>query len=165
MSSAFGVQVGRLALLVLLVAAASTVALAGGGFWITTYSGRAPIAANIPDAALVVAAEGCASRTAVTMTGTAEGLVDGKRQSVPLSFTPTSKPGFFAVKKQWPSEGAWVLVITARDLGRSTSALIEPGPNGQAKILSPRSFAPQHVPAAEIESALQRLAARLNATT
>ena len=46
------------------------------------------------------------------LSGTAEGLVSGARRSIPLKLDATSRPGVFAVRKQWPSEGAWVLRLT-----------------------------------------------------
>jgi hypothetical protein len=54
------------------------------------------------------------------LTGTAEGLVSGTRRSIPLKRESTSRPGVFAVRKQWPSEGAWVLRITLE----STTAIV-----------------------------------------
>ena len=46
------------------------------------------------------------------VSGTAEGLVDGARRSIPLKLEATSTPGVFAVRKQWPSEGTWALKIS-----------------------------------------------------
>ena len=46
------------------------------------------------------------------LSGTAEGLVGGVRRSIPLELDATSNPGVFAVRKQWPSDGAWVLRIS-----------------------------------------------------
>jgi hypothetical protein len=46
------------------------------------------------------------------LSGTAEGLVNGARRSVPLKLEATSTPGVFAVRKQWPSEGTWVLKVS-----------------------------------------------------
>lgn len=116
------------------LACAATAALAGG-FWVTVYSAGAPVARGIPDTALVVAAEGCHNPADARLEGTAEGMVDGKRQSIALKFTPTSKPGVYAIKKQWPSEGNWVLSITGAYLGRSTTRRVELLPGGEMKIL------------------------------
>src|SRR2546422_5876042 len=48
------------------------------------------------------------------VTGTAEGIVNGARQSVTLEFTETSRDGVHALKRTWPTEGTWTLVIKAR---------------------------------------------------
>jgi hypothetical protein len=52
------------------------------------------------------------STDSVTLTGTAEGLVAGKRESVRLRFDRTPRAGVFALRKQWPSDGTWMLVIS-----------------------------------------------------
>ena len=48
----------------------------------------------------------------VEPTGTAEGVVNGQRRSVPLSFEKASRPGVYALRNQWGGAGRWVLVIT-----------------------------------------------------
>src|SRR5262245_28499984 len=45
------------------------------------------------------------------VSGTAEGLVNGARRTVSLEFKSTSRPGVYALNKQWPSEGVWTLVV------------------------------------------------------
>lgn len=45
------------------------------------------------------------------VTGSATGLVDGKRRTVSLTFERTNMPGVYALRKNWPSEGAWVLAM------------------------------------------------------
>jgi len=54
------------------------------------------------------------------MSGTAYGLVDGKRQTIPLEFGVTNRPGVFSVRRSWPAEGAWVLRVSVL----TTSALL-----------------------------------------
>ncbi len=115
---------------VLAAMAAGTSAMAGG-FFLSFYSGSAPVAAGIGDVAVVVSSEGCATPGDTKLVGTAEGLVRGKRQSVALAFTATKKPGVFAVKRQWPAEGAWVLSITGDNHGHATRWLVEMGPHGK----------------------------------
>ena len=79
------------------------------------------------DAALVVRTYRHSRPEAVPLTGTAEGVVDGVRQSVPLHFKATGQPGVFAVNQSWPNEGAWVLAIST---GEKLHLLVELGPNG-----------------------------------
>src|SRR5688500_18940579 len=45
------------------------------------------------------------------VSGSAEGLVGGRRRTVRLTFDATSRSGSYALKKQWPSEGTWTLII------------------------------------------------------
>lgn len=49
---------------------------------------------------------------AFPVSGTAEGLVNGARRSVRLTFERTSRDGVYALRKQWQDEGEWTLVIT-----------------------------------------------------
>jgi len=48
---------------------------------------------------------------ALALTGTAEGLVDGQRRSVPLSFERIGEDNVFGVPKTWTAGGVWVLNI------------------------------------------------------
>lgn len=45
------------------------------------------------------------------VSGTAEGLVNGARQSIALTLTPTGTPGQYAVSYQPRSEGTWMLFL------------------------------------------------------
>ena len=49
---------------------------------------------------------------AFPVAGTAEGMVRGERKSVSLEFRATSRPGVYALKRQWPTEGTWTLVVS-----------------------------------------------------
>ena len=56
--------------------------------------------------------QGCADRSAVQMTGTAEGLAAGTRQSIPLKLVDLAD-GVRVVTSQWNTEGTWVVVLNA----------------------------------------------------
>jgi len=122
-----------------------------GGFWITAHSPNSPLGKETPDAAVLIEVGGCANPKAATLAGTAEGFVDGRRKSVPLTFVRTSKPGVFAVGKQWTGGGAWVLAITGTYVGHNTGLLIEMGPKGEyrAKAVSAKELS------ARVEAALR----------
>ena len=77
-----------------------------------------PIAAgNLKDlkkadkkAVLAVRALVCDDLANVQITGTAEGLVNGVRRSLPLVLSEANKAeAIYFVLHQWPDEGAWVL--------------------------------------------------------
>jgi hypothetical protein len=98
------------------------------------------------------------------LTGSAEGLMDGARRSVALRFTPTGKPGVYAVRRQWPSGGAWVLRIT---LLNHTTALVTLGPSGDVAAVnvptrteSDGMKIPRAVAAREVDSTLYAAARR-----
>ncbi len=46
------------------------------------------------------------------VSGTAEGIVDGQRRSVPLRFERTSREGVYALKNLWGTTGEWSLILT-----------------------------------------------------
>jgi len=59
---------------------------------------------------LAVRAVVCEDLANVRITGTAEGLVNGARQSIPLTLTAVDQSeAVYAVVQQWPDNGAWVL--------------------------------------------------------
>ncbi|HEX5387493.1 MAG TPA: hypothetical protein VFW66_12370 [Gemmatimonadales bacterium] len=95
--------------------------------------------------------------TVADLSGSAEGLVGGTRRSVPLRFDTTAHSGVYAVRRQWPLDGTWLLRITL--LGHTT-ALVTLGPSGDvvaARVPTRRSTGvvlPRAVAAAEIDSAL-----------
>ena len=59
---------------------------------------------------LAVRAVVCQELANVRITGTAEGLVAGKRQSLPIMLTAVEPAeAIYAIQQQWPEQGAWVL--------------------------------------------------------
>lgn len=46
------------------------------------------------------------------ISGSAEGMVGSTRRSIPLEFDATDRPGVFAVRRQWPTEGTWIARIS-----------------------------------------------------
>ena len=54
------------------------------------------------------------------VSGSAEGIVNGARRSVPLRFEATRRPNVYALRQQWPTEGRWVLRIALK----TTTALV-----------------------------------------
>ena len=102
--------------------------------------------------------------------GTAEGIVDGARRTVALEFGNTSRPGVYALRKQWPDKGVWTLVIgVTQGEGEmnTVKAVVEIWTNGQvASVVVPTKMAGIHrVPApvnmADVESDLRTRAARV----
>ena len=96
--------------------------------------------------------------------GTAEGLVNGKRQSTKLDIRRLPQAGTYAVRWQKPAQGKWALVIsTARDGHYMASALIDVDARGQvASVKVPsdpieggRWQVPRKIAAAEVESLLK----------
>lgn len=98
------------------------------------------------------------------ISGTAEGLVNGKRQSVRLDIRRLPQDGMYAVRWQKPAQGKWALVIsTARDGHYMATALIDVDPRGRVASVSVPSNpieggrwqVPRKVAAAEVETLLK----------
>src|SRR6266487_2341091 len=65
------------------------------------------------------------------VTGTAEGMVNGERRSLKLDFAGTSREGVYALKRTWPKEGTWTLVIKANQgPDDAATAVVDLGPDG-----------------------------------
>ena len=101
----------KILLVLTILSVLATMAMAGTMFRLEIGQ---PIAAgidskvkNVKNAVLVVRPLLCDDVTSVRITGTAEGVVNGARQSVAVNLIPVTS-GVFAVQRQWP-EGHWVL--------------------------------------------------------
>lgn len=104
--------------------------------------------------------------TEFPLTGSAEGLVQGKRQTIPLEIRPTGAPGVFAVRASPLPAGAWVMVFHLGDPGSPNGAGMLVTLDGQRQVngvtVPSRSVeggrwvVPRGVTAAEVEAALRR---------
>ena len=102
------------------------------------------------------------------LTGTAEGIVNGERRSIKLGFSETTRDGVYALKRMWPTEGVWTLVIKANQgPDDAATAVIELGAEGEvASIRVPvmqrgQWTVPAPVSLGEIDAALKARAAQL----
>lgn len=121
-----------------------------------------PVAVALPngvvkkDIGMAVRAEGCAEPAKVQITGTAEGIVDGARRSLPLRVVAGAAPGAFAVSRDWPQQGVWVVNLTGHCGSSTASAVVPMGPNGFVRESS--QFFSRAATAAEVDLALKTLA-------
>ncbi|MEP6491497.1 MAG: hypothetical protein ABJF01_02385 [bacterium] len=145
------------------VAAPTTSTLAKWPPWLSIESPVNPYDPTSRDAAFLVHAmlrEGVPKLSDVT--GAAEGMVDGKRRTAALHFDTTSRPGVFAVRRQWPSEGTWLLRISLL----STTALVALDHAGNVAgvrlptMVTSGSVVPRPILAREIDSTLADAAKR-----
>lgn len=89
----------------------STVPAHAGGQMMTFDDPADSKDANLKKAVLLVSALDCGRQTNAKIRGAAEGVVDGKRRSIPLKLVSTGRTGEYAVFKQWPGEGTWALTF------------------------------------------------------
>jgi hypothetical protein len=102
------------------------------------------------------------------VTGTAEGIVNGERRSIKLEFSETGRDGEYALKRMWPTDGVWTLVIKANQgPDDAATAVIELGPEGEvASVRVPMMqrgqwSVPAPVSLGDIDAALHARAAQL----
>lgn len=125
-----------------LLAVASATTVFAGGFQLTV---EAPDAAktSLKDAALIVRTFGCHQPADANVTVTAEGIVGGRRQSLPVELHADSK-GVYGIRQQWPAEGKWVLVLTGTYNGMTSTIFVELGENGKV-------YGDTHIAAGELK--------------
>jgi hypothetical protein len=131
--------------------------------WLSIESPVNPYDPTTRGAALLVHAQFVEGNTQLAdLSGTAEGLVDGKRRSIPLRFDSLPRLNTFGVRRQWPTDGTWMLRIALR----TTTALVMLDAAGNAtltRVPTARSSGmplPRAVAAREIDSALAEAAKR-----
>jgi hypothetical protein len=109
--------------------------------------------ARVKKAAVVVRSKGC-DVAKVTLTGTAEGFVNGRRQSVPLQLVALETPGVYAVPRIWEL-GRWVLALSGACAEHKTvaAAIVPLGPGGFVRD-AVRYFSRAATPA-DVDTSLQ----------
>jgi hypothetical protein len=139
-----------------------------GAPWISLELPANPLDRAHADAVLIVRTYYHETPAAWNLRGTAEGMVNGKRRSIPLEFESTSGTGVWAVRQAWPSEGEWVLIIGLAEGG--TTLIAELGPDGgvrngryhesRTRTLEARAIevTPERPATARIDARLQALA-------
>jgi hypothetical protein len=98
--------------------------LAGGP---PSFAFEAPSGSSDP--VLIVHAFSCHQPTDAAVRASAEGVVDGKRKTIPLQLKSSGATGVYSVTRQWPAQGSWVLVFNI-DRGGQTTALVKLNPQG-----------------------------------
>jgi len=51
----------------------------------------------------------CTGPSSVSIVATAEGVVNGERQSIPLKLEPMKEPGLYQFERTWPAQGTWLV--------------------------------------------------------
>ena len=162
-------SIGALALALSLPATAPFNATLLGPPWISIEHPVNPYDASTKDAFLLVHAFHHGTPTNFPVSGTAEGIVKGERKSVSLEFRPTSRPGVYALKKQWSTEGTWTLVVSVtQGPDDAVSAVVDLGSGGLvASVRVPTRSADGHtlpakVAMSAIDASLRARAGRTN---
>jgi hypothetical protein len=132
--------------------------------WLSIESPVNPFDTSARDALFLVHASVHDGRTSIAdLEGSAEGLVAGQRRTVPIHFVTTGRPDTYAVRREWPAEGQWLVRVTLR---RNTTALVTLDRDGSvASVRVPTEMRggvriPRAVAAREVESMLLASAPR-----
>ena len=147
----------RLAFAMLAIAAAPALS---GSPWISIELPANPLHDGMRGAYVIVRTYRHADQMPYLVNGTAEGIVNGERRSIPLTLTSTGRGGGMAVAKTWPNEGVWVLRLTID--GEDATAAIGVGSDGQVafvRVPTSRQGHPRALARPELESMLGALAA------
>ena len=115
----------------------------------------APRASKVKDAVFALRTESCADPAKAQIAATAEGLVNGMRQSLTLRLLPGGSPGVYLVSHEWPAQGAWVISLNGSCDGAKAGALVPIGAQGYLRESS--KFFPRSTTEAEIVAALKSL--------
>jgi hypothetical protein len=160
---------------VITAVAASSFALAAaapvfGPPWISIETPPNPFDATSRGAFRVVHTYHHGDVVASGVTGSAEGIVSGARRTISLVFDTTTRRGTYALRKQWPTEGTWMLVINTGGRAQGVTALVDISAQGEVagvRVPTRRSDGwdlPQQVTARDIDEALETRAARALST-
>ena len=114
----------------LVAAGAAAVAIAGPP-WIAIESPANPLDPETRNAAFLVRVYHHSTPAGFRVSGTAEGLVAGARQSRELTLTRTAVAGRYAVARQWPDQGVWTVLVTVHDEHEiEATAIVDIGSDG-----------------------------------
>ncbi len=156
-----------LAALVSMLVAAPAFGL-NGPPWISIELPANPYDNSTRDAFLLVHSFHHGTAMGFIVTGTAEGMVNGERRSLKLEFSETSRVGVFALKRSWPTEGTWTLVIQANQgPDDAATAVVDLGPDGDVAAIRVPTMqrgswtVPAPVSLGQIDAALRARAATL----
>ncbi|MBZ5618672.1 MAG: hypothetical protein LAQ69_08120 [Acidobacteriia bacterium] len=143
--------------LMIVTPAAALLALAGqllaGGFFLQLGNPEASAEARKNNAVVTIKATGCHDPATAQLIATAVGMVNGQRQSIPLTVTKLSEVGMFAISQQWPKEGKWVIELVAKNGEQFTNSLVAAGPNGVDRLHAKANMKP--FTASDVEAMLQ----------
>ena len=159
--------VGALAAALHLPFAAMTPAPIAGPPWISIEYPVNPYDAATRGAFLVVHAFHHGTPMEFPVSGTAEGIVNGQRRTINLDFQRATRTGEFALRKQWPDQGVWTLVIgVMQGPDDRVTAMVDLSADGQVgRVTVPTRkegtwVVPARVPMHDVEAGLRARAGK-----
>jgi hypothetical protein len=104
--------------------------LNAGGLWVVLGNPQANPQAQAMKAFVTAKMAGCHEPQKAKLTAAAIGEVHGVRKTIQLRLAPLAEPGAYALTRQWPAGGKWVLQFTGEENGVLTSSVIAVGADG-----------------------------------
>jgi len=131
-----------------------------GGPWISVETPVNPYVASTAGALFVVHTYVHQNPVDLPVYGRAEGLVDGKRRSVPFTLTRSAQMGTYVVRREWGDKGIWTVLVTAMPEatnGWRIQAVVDVGADGEIeKVSVPRAGqSPRLLTDADVERGLR----------
>jgi hypothetical protein len=93
------------------IALCAAMSLVAGGFALQLGKPSTNPEAQAKNAVLVVRGYACVAPEKTAVSAIAEGIVNGKHQSIPLKLIRLSGESTYALTRQWPIEGKWVITL------------------------------------------------------
>ena len=112
----------------MILSAITAAPLFAGALWLEIGNPAANPEAQMKKAVLVARVTACKSPAKTTVMGTAEGIVNGVRKSIPLNVISLSMPGTYAVTREWPEQGRWAvkMIVVNPDYKDYTPSVMVP---------------------------------------
>lgn len=93
-------------------------------------------------AVLLARITACRSPEKTAVTATAEGTIDGVLQSIPLKVLSLSTAGTFAVLREWPATGTWIIkmVATNPDYKDYATSVVVPARGDSVQVAEAKNY-------------------------
>jgi len=128
-----------------------------GGPWISIETPINPYVATESGALFLVHTYVHQNPVDLPVSGRAEGIIDGKRRTVPFTLSRSGQTGTYVVRPEWGEKGIWTVLVTAMPEaknGWSIQAVVDVGVGGEIdKVTVPRAG---HMPRLLTDSDVER---------
>jgi hypothetical protein len=152
------------ALAATLLFALTAVGVAAGPPWISIELPANPYDRSTRGAIALVRTYHHGGPVQLQVRGTAEGLVDGERVSLPLDLVAAGPTGVYAIRADLPGRGTWILVVRGGAEEDGVTAIVDLGPDGAIRAVDVPTRGenppiPRAITGPEIDARLRSLAA------
>lgn len=163
------IRAGAHALAAMLLLALTAVAEAGGPPWISIELPANPYDRSTRGAIALVRTYHHGGPVQLQVRGTAEGLVDGERVSLPLDLVAAGPTGVYAIRAELPSRGSWILVVRGGAEEGGVTAIVDLAADGSIRAVDVPTRGgnppiPRAITGPEIDARLRSLASAGPAT-